>query len=69
MNFGLGDMNSYTHDAVYVHLAPPAPVKVGCGKGRPVKIITDNIPHPCKHTVPQLSVVESSSINMLTIFS
>ena len=39
-----------------------APVKVGCGKGQPVKIITDNgvetivfgntdSPHPCNHTV------------------
>jgi hypothetical protein len=41
-----------------------APVKVGCGKGQPVKIITDNsiktlvfrntdIPHPCIYTLVQ----------------
>ena len=41
-----------------------APVKVGSGKERPIKIITDNsvetivfgnteISHPCNHTVPQ----------------
>ena len=30
MNFGLGDMNRYTPDAIYVHLQ------------QPVKIITDN---------------------------
>ena len=61
MNFGLGDVNSYTTDAVYVH-ASLAPLKVGCGKGRPLKIITDNsaktvvfgatsIPHPCNQSV------------------
>ena len=44
-----------------------------CGKGRPVKIITDNsveivvfgntgIPHPCNHTVSQGSVAGPSSI-------
>ena len=60
MNFRLGDMNRYTPDAVF--FAPLAPVKVGCGKGRPVKIIKDNsvetvvfgntdIPYPCNHTV------------------
>ena len=35
MNFGLGDMNSYTHDAVCTR-------KGGVWEGRPVKIITDN---------------------------
>ena len=62
MNLGLGDMNSLC--------APVAPVKEECGKGRPVKIITDNsvetlvfgntdIPHPCNHTVSQRSVAGS----------
>ena len=36
INFGLGDMN------MMPFMCPLAPVKVGCGKGRPVKIITDN---------------------------
>ena len=46
---------------------------VGCGKGRPVKIITDNsletvvfgntdISHPCNHTVPQRSVAGLSTV-------
>ena len=46
---------------------------MGCGKGRPVEIITDNsaetvgfgntdIPHPCNNTVPQRSVAGSSRI-------
>ena len=72
MNFGLCDMKSYTPDVV---CAPLAPVKAGCGKGRPVKIITDNsvktlvsgnteISHPCIHTVPQRCVVGSSSIHI-----
>ena len=43
MHLGLGDMNSYTPD-VFLG-APLAPVKVGCGEGRP------DIPHPCNHTV------------------
>ena len=61
MNFGLGDMNSWCRLG-----APLAPVKVGCGKGWPVKIITDSvetvvsgktdIPHPSNYTVPQQSV-------------
>ena len=36
MNFGLGDMNTYTRDDVYVHLLTPI------NEGRPVKIFTDN---------------------------
>ena len=61
MNFGIGDMNRCRL------CAPLAPVKVGSGKGRPVKIIKDNsvetiifgnteISHPCNHTVPQGNV-------------
>ena len=43
MNFRLGDMTTYTHDAVYVHLfAPLTPVKVGGGKWLLVKIIANN---------------------------
>ena len=47
--------------------------KGGCGKGRPLEIITVNsvktvvfgntdILHPCKHSVPRRSVAGSSSI-------
>ena len=32
MNFGLGDMNSYTPDAVYVHFYHPK--RWGVGKGK-----------------------------------
>ena len=39
MNFRLGDRNRYTQCRL---CAPLAPVKVEGGKGRPVKIITDN---------------------------
>ena len=53
-------------------VAPLTPVKVGCGKGRPEKIITDNsaetvvfgntdIPHASNHTVSQRSVAGSSN--------
>ena len=52
---------------------PVAPVNMGCGKWRPVEIITDNnvvfgntdIPHSCNHTVPQRSVAGSSSISYI----
>ena len=54
-------------------VATLARVMVGCGKGRPVKIIKDNsveavvfgntdIPHPCNHTVSQWSLAGSSSM-------
>ena len=40
MNFGFGDMNRYSHDAVYV--ASLTPIKVRGGTWLPVKKITDH---------------------------
>ena len=42
MDFGLSDMNSYTPDAVMSTFGTRRGGEGGGGKGRPVKIITDN---------------------------
>ena len=60
MNFGLGDMNSYTPDAV-------SSVKIIADSVGTVVFGNTDIPHPCNHTVPQRSVAVSSSIYIYLI--